>query len=145
MKSEISKYKLRNLSSWSMFVFGVLALLLGALGLCMPDVLLTLLGFEVVESSIRAPHDYSIGFLTASSMASFNMGAYYVLASLNDMKKFYWWTVPFRGATFAVFTTAVVLGLVPVEFIGVAAWELLGAIATGAALMIEDRRHAVTP
>ena len=141
MQLETTKYKLRNPSSWSIFIFGALAFLLGALGLFMPNLVLTMLGFEVVDAAVRTSHDYTIGFLTASSMASFNMGVYYVLASLNNMKKFYGWTVPFRGVTFTVFTTAVILGVVPVKFIGVAAWELLGAIATGAALMYENKRQ----
>ncbi|MCB8943541.1 MAG: hypothetical protein H6658_20990 [Ardenticatenaceae bacterium] len=122
-----------------MFVFGTLAVLLGAIGLFMPDFLLALLGFETVNSATRAAHDYTIGFLLASSMASFNMGMYYVFASLSNMKRFYWWTVPFRGVTFIVFTTAVITRIVPVKFIGIALWELLGALATGAALMRESK------
>jgi hypothetical protein len=73
-------------------------------------------------------------------MASFNMGAYYVLAALNDNKQFYRWTVPFRCLTPMVFTVAVLTGLAPVRFLGVAAWELTGAIATGIALWYEDKR-----
>ena len=67
-------------------------------------------------------------------MASFNMGVYYVLAALNDVKIFYRWTVPFRVVTFAVFTTIVIAGIAPKPFLGVGVWELAGAIATGIAL-----------
>jgi hypothetical protein len=67
------------------------------------------------------------------------MGVYYVLAALNNMKPFYRWTVPFRCLTFAVFTTAVLTNLAPFRFIGVAAWELAGAIATGLALRSENK------
>jgi hypothetical protein len=83
-----------------MFVFGVLALLLGLAGLIRPELLLSLLGFSVLDRAARAAGDYTIVFMTASSMASFNLGVYYILAALNDMKKFYFWTVPFRLVTF---------------------------------------------
>ena len=74
-------------------------------------------------------------------MASFNMGAYYILAALNNVKQFYRWTVPFRCVTPIVFTVAVLSGLAPVRFLGVAAWELTGAIATGLALWMESRKE----
>jgi Flp pilus assembly protein protease CpaA len=78
--------------------------------------------------------------MTASSMASFNMGVYYVLAALNDLKPFYRWTVPFRVVTFTVFTTAALTGIAPKPFIGVGVWELAGAIATGIALAKDARK-----
>ena len=83
-----------------MFIFGALALGLGALGIVQPDWLLVSLGFESVGPSARSSHDYTPVFLTASSVASFNMGAYYVLASLRNVRPFFVWTVPFRCLTF---------------------------------------------
>jgi Na+-driven multidrug efflux pump len=132
--------KIRDASGWTIFVFGVLALLLGIVGLIRPEILLSILGFEVIERAARAASDYTIVFMTASSMASFNMGVYYVLAALNDVKKFYRWTVPYRTVTFVVFTTVVILGIAPQKFLGVAIWEFVGAIATGIALYLEDKR-----
>ena len=129
-----SKLKIRDASGWTMFVFGVLALLLGLLGLIRPELLLSILGFPVLDRAARVAGDYTLGFMIASSMASFNMGVYYILAVLNDLKPFYKWTVPFRCLTFLVFTTAVLTGLAPARFIAVGAWELAGAIATGLAL-----------
>jgi hypothetical protein len=126
--------KIRDASGWTIFIFGILALLLGLIGLIRPEILLSMLGFEVVEHAQRATSDYTIVFMTASSMASFNMGVYYVLASLNDVKIFYRWTVPFRVVTFAVFTATVLAGIAPKPFFGVGAWELAGALATGMAL-----------
>jgi len=73
-------------------------------------------------------------------MASFNVGVYYILAALNDVKQFYKWTVPFRCVTFVVFTLAVVTQLAPARFLGVGAWELAGAVATGLALRAENKR-----
>ena len=126
--------KIRDSAGWTMFIFGILAVLLGLAGLIRPEILLSILGFDVVERSQRAASDYTIVFMTASSMASFNMGVYYIFAALNDVKIFYRWTVPFRVVTFAVFTTVVIAGIAPLKFIGVGIWELLGAIATGMAL-----------
>jgi hypothetical protein len=123
-----------------MFIFGVLALLLGFLGLVRPEWLLSILGFTVLDRAKRVAGDYTLVFLIASSMASFNIGAYYILAALNDLKPFYKWTVPFRCVTPTVFTIAVLAGLAPVRFLGVAAWELSGAIATGLALWYENKK-----
>ena len=135
-----TKYRVRDASGWTIFIFGVLALLLGLVGILRPEFLLALLGFTVLERSARAAGDYTLVFMIASSMASFNMGAYYILAALKDVKSFYRWTVPFRFVTPTVFTVAVLAGLAPVRFLGVAAWELTGAIATGLALWLESKK-----
>ncbi len=132
--------KIRDASGWTIFIFGVMAFLLGVVGIFRPEILLGILGFEVVERAARASSDYTITFMTASSMASLNIGVYYVLAAWNDVKIFYRWTVPFRGLTFIVFTTIVILGIAPQKFIGVALWELTGAIATGIALAREKQK-----
>jgi hypothetical protein len=84
----ISKLRIRDASGWTMFIFGVCALLLGLAGLLRPELLLSMLGFTVLDRAARTAGDYTMVFLVASSMASFNMGAYYVLASLNDNKQF---------------------------------------------------------
>jgi hypothetical protein len=132
--------KIRDASGWTIFIFGALAFLLGLIGLIRPEILLSILGFEVLERAGRAAGDYTITFMTASSMASFNVGIYYILAALNDVKIFYRWTVPFRTVTFIVFTTIVFFGIAPQKFLGVAVWELAGALATGIALYREDRK-----
>ena len=129
-----STLKIRDAAGWTMFVFGVLALLLGFLGLIRPELLLSILGFTVLDRSARVAGDYTLVFMIASSMASFNIGAYYILAALNDLKPLYRWTVPFRCVTFMVFTTAVITGLAPTRFVAVGTWELVGAIATYFAL-----------
>jgi len=131
--------KIRDASGWTIFIFGALALLLGLVGLIRPEILLSLLGFTVVDRAARAAGDYTLVFMTASSMASFNMGVYYILAVLNDLKKFYGWTVPFRLLTFTIFTLTAVSGVAPIQFIGVGLWEGLGAVATGVALYLEQR------
>ena len=135
-----SNIKIRDASGWTMFIFGALAFLLGLLGLIRPEILLSILGFEVLERASRAAGDYTLVFMTASAMASFNMGVYYILAALNDLKPFYKWTVPFRTLTFIVFTTVAVTGLAPARFIGVGVWELAGALATGLALRAEKNK-----
>ncbi len=129
--------KIRDAAGWTIFVFGILAILLGLVGLIRPEILLSILGFEVIDRAQRAASDYTIVFMTASSMASFNMGIYYVFAAMNDIKIFYRWTVPFRTITFIVFTTLVIFGIAPLKFIGVGIWEFAGAIATGIAIYKE--------
>jgi len=135
-----SSLKIRDAAGWTMFIFGVLALLLGLLGLIRPEILLSILGFSVLDRAARATGDYTLVFMIASSMASVNVGVYYVLAALNDVKQFYKWTVPFRCVTFTVFTVAVLTGLAPTRFIGVGVWELTGAIATGIALWQDNKK-----
>ncbi len=125
-----STLRIKDASGWTMFIFGALALVLGLVGLFRPELLLSLLGFTVVDRAARAAGDYSLVFMIASSMASFNIGAYYILAALNDLKPFYKWTAIFRCVTPIVFTIAVFRGLAPTRFLGVAAWELTGAVAT---------------
>ncbi|MCX5007889.1 hypothetical protein OHB05_35500 [Streptomyces sp. NBC_00638] len=130
----------RSLSGWTIAVFGLLAAAMGALGLIAPETLLSLMGFAPDAGPERADDDYTLVFLTASSMAALNMGVYYVLASLSDWKAFFRWTVPFRLLTCTVFTLAVLGGRAPDGFLGVGLWEGMGAVATGAALRHEKRR-----
>jgi hypothetical protein len=108
------------------------------LGLLRPETFLSILGVSALDRLTLATGDYTLVFITASSMASFNVGTYYILAAVNDLKQFYKWTVPFHGLTFLVFTAVVITGLAPSRFIAVGAWELTGAIATGLALRSEN-------
>jgi hypothetical protein len=138
----LAQLRIGNVSSLTMLIFGLLAAVLGIIGIIRPEATLSLLNFEVIDRAARAGGDYTLTFLTASSMASLNVGVYYVLAALNNLKVFYGWTVPFRCVTFTVFVLAVASGIAPAGFIGVAVWELVGAIATGLALLYERRANA---
>jgi Na+-driven multidrug efflux pump len=133
---------LRSPSRLTILIFGGLAALLGLIGLVHPEATLNLLGFNSVGRDVRQAGDYTLVFLIASSMAAVNMGAYYVLAALLDVRPFFIWTVPFRTLTFCVFTLAVLRGLAPLGFVGVGVWELVGAAATGLALRYERRRQS---
>jgi hypothetical protein len=126
----------------TMAIFGVIAFALGLVGLIQPEATLAILDFDLVPRASRTPEDYTLTFLTASSMAAVNVGAYYVLAAWTGLRPFYVWTVPFRVLTFVVFTLAVIRGIAPAGFLGVAVWELVGAAATGWALARETRREA---
>ncbi|MEU8182908.1 hypothetical protein AB0B86_19335 [Micromonospora sp. NPDC049047] len=130
----------RSIAGWTIAVFGVLALVMGAVGLLWPEAQLRLLGFEVPET--RAAGDYTGTFLLASSMAAFNMGVYYLLATITEWRVFYRFTVVFRLVTFTVFTIAVLADIAPDRFFGVAAWEGLGAVATAVGLRLDARRGA---
>ncbi|MFG2550821.1 hypothetical protein [Streptomyces sp. NPDC048581] len=126
-----------------MAVFGVLAAVMGVVGLIAPDALLTVMGFTRVGDAGRAEGDHTLVFLTASSMAALNMGVYYVLAALSDWRAFFRWTVPFRLLTCTVFTLAVLGGRAPSGLLGVGLWEGLGALVTAAALRHDKRRKAL--
>jgi hypothetical protein len=135
-----SSLKIRDASGWTMLIFGVIALVLGLLGLLRPELILSIFGFPVLERAARGVGDYTLVFVIASSMASFNIGVYYILAVLNNLKQFYKWTVPFRCVTFTIFTIAVWTGLAPTRFLAAGLWELTGAIATGIALWQENKK-----
>jgi len=51
-----------------MFIFGVLALILGLVGFLRPETLLTLLGFDVIERTHRIAGDCTLTFMVASSL-----------------------------------------------------------------------------
>ena len=133
----------RNASGWTMAVFGVLALVMGVVGLVAPDVLLAALGFTRVAD--RPPGDYTRTFLAASSMASLNMGVYYLVAVATSWRPFYVFTVVFRLVTFTVFTILVLSEVAPTRFLGVAIWEGAGAVATGVALWFERSSSVSVP
>ena len=135
-----SSLKIRDVSGWTMFIFGVTAFVLGLLGLLRPELILSIFGFPILDRAGRSAGDYTLVFAIASSMASFNIGVYYVLAVFNNMKQFYKWTVPFRCVTFTVFTAAVLTGLAPTRFVAAGLWELTGAVATGIALLHENKK-----
>jgi hypothetical protein len=132
----------RSAAGWTIAVFGILALIMGVVGLLSPETLLSMLGFP--QPDMRGPGDYTTVFMAASSMASFNMGVYYLLAAAHDWKPFFGFTVIFRLVTFTVFTLLVLIGPAPDRFIGVALWEGLGAVATMVALAYESRRRDTT-
>jgi hypothetical protein len=140
---EPSDYGIRNLSSLVMLLSGIAALLVGVIGVVEPDVVLSLLGLEVVDGSQRANHDYTPIFIVVSSVVSMNVGVYYTLAALSNLKAFYGWTVAFRCVTFILFTVGVFSGYAPTRLLIVALWELVGAIATGIALGYERRYEMV--
>ncbi|GAA2192912.1 hypothetical protein GCM10009848_50990 [Micromonospora lupini] len=130
----------RSVAGWTIAVFGVLALVMGALGLLWPEAQLRMLGFEVPAT--RGAGDYTGTFVLASSMASFNMGVYYLLATVTEWRAFYRFTVVFRLVTFTVFSIAVLADIAPDRFFGVAAWEGLGAVATAIGLRVDNSRRA---
>lgn len=132
----------RSLTGWTIAVFGALAFALGIVGLLSPATLLGMLGFEALDQ--RAPGDYTLVYMAASSMAAINMGVYYVFAAASEFRSFYLWTVPFRLLTCTVFTILVLTEMAPAEFLGVGLWEGAGALITGTALWIEAKRGITT-
>jgi len=132
----------RTAAGWTIAIFGIMALLSGVVGLVSPDSTLSGLGFETLAPGERAAGDYTRVFIAASSMASLNMGVYYLLAAATEWRPFFLFTVPFRLLTFTVFTALVLTDVAPGRFFTVAAWEGLGAVVTGLALLYDRRRGA---
>ncbi|MFK3981758.1 hypothetical protein ACI2K4_15425 [Micromonospora sp. NPDC050397] len=135
----------RSAAGWTIAVFGVLALVLGLVGLIHPEALLRMLGFEVIAAADRASGDYTRTYVAASCMAAVNMGVYYLVATYTEWRTFFRFTVVFRLVTFSVFTTLVLTGSAPGKFFGVALWEGVGAVATGVGLWLDSRSAATAP
>jgi len=131
----------KGIAAQTFWIFGILALILGIIGIIYPEALLYQLGFTVHERALRPNYDYTLVFITASSMASLNMGIYYIFAASTHTRKFFYWTVPFRMLTFIVFSILILRGWAPIKFFSVAAWELIGSLATGGALWYEKRKY----
>lgn len=129
----------KGIAAWTIAIFGVLALILGAIGLVYPESMLIQLGFDIAPRSLRPGTDFTLVFITTSSMASFNMGIYYLLAACSQLKSFFAWTVPFRILTFTIFSMLIITNAAPLKFLTIAGWELLGALATGTALWYENK------
>ncbi|KAL9649213.1 hypothetical protein ABK040_004234 [Willaertia magna] len=126
----------------SIFIFGIVAFLSGIVGVFSnsPSTLLSFINFnETIANDNHLAHTFFI----ASSMASLNMGAYYILAAWFNVKIFFIWTVPFRVLTFLVFTKCVISGIAPSFFQLVANGELIGALVTGLSLWYERTYNVV--
>ncbi|HEY8533504.1 MAG TPA: hypothetical protein VIL44_06470 [Micromonospora sp.] len=119
------------------------ALALGAVGLAFPEAVLAILGFETLPDASRASGDYTRVFLATSSVASLNMGVYYLVAAFTDWRPFFAFSVVFRIVSCVVFAALVVVGLAPARFLAVAAWEGGGSVVTAIALWYERRRAEV--
>ncbi|HEY5728679.1 MAG TPA: hypothetical protein VIS72_01415 [Anaerolineales bacterium] len=59
---------------------------------------------------------------------------YYILASVNETRIFFQWSVPLRIINFMVFAAMIPLGIAPTQWWLVAGLELAGASATAIAL-----------
>ncbi len=140
LKEIFSLSKPQGVTAWVFWIFGVLALLLGLVGIIYPEALLMQLGFVIQPRALRPETDYTLVFITASSMASFNMGAYYMFAAQTNTVKFYFWTIPFRFVTVTVFSLLIIRGWAPISFFVIPLWEFLGALTTAWAIWYEFYR-----
>jgi hypothetical protein len=132
----------RSASGWTVSVFGVLALIMGVLGLISPDIQFGMMGFEILDK--RPPGDYTPAVVATTSIAAVNMGVLYLLGVAKDWPGFIAFTVAARLFMCAGFIVLIVAGKAPDAFIGAALWEGLGAAATGAAMWWDSRRGSQT-
>lgn len=116
-----------DIAALTMLVFGVVIVGSGLTGLLAPQFLLTVLGITEIGSTTQL-------FLMATSQASLAMGLYYILASVNETRIFFQWSVPLRIINFIVFAALIPLGIAPMQWLLVAGLELAGASATAIAL-----------
>ncbi|MEV0902732.1 hypothetical protein [Actinoplanes sp. NPDC049802] len=124
----------RSIAGWTIAVFGAMAAVFGVVGIASPATVAASVGYDSLDGAGRT-------FATASSMASLNMGVYYLVATATEWRPFFRFTVPFRLLTFTVFSSLVATGVAPGGFLGVAVWEAVGAVATGLGLWFDARRR----
>jgi hypothetical protein len=116
-----------DVAALTMLVFGMVIVGSGLTGLLAPQLLLTVLGITDTDSA-------TLLFLMATSQASLAMGLYYILASVNETRIFFQWSVPLWIINFLVFAAMIPLGIAPMQWLLVAGLELAGALATAIAL-----------
>ena len=116
-----------DVAALTMLVFGMVIVGSGLTGLLVPHVLQTMLGISETGQATQL-------FIMASSQASLAMGLYYILASVNETRIFFQWSVPLRIINFMVFAAMISLGVAPTQWWLVAGLELAGALATAIAL-----------
>ena len=116
-----------DIAALTMLVFGVVIVGSGLTGLLAPQLLLTVLGITDTGSA-------TLLFLKTTSQASLAMGLYYILASVNETRIFFQWSVPLRIINCMVFAAMITLGIAPMQWLLVAGLELTGASATAIAL-----------
>jgi hypothetical protein len=116
-----------DVAALTMLVFGMVIVGSGLTGLLVPHILLTVLGISETGHATQL-------FIMATSQASLAMGLYYILASLNETRNFFQWSVPLRIINFMVFAGMVFLGVAPTQWLLVAGLEVVGALATAVAL-----------
>jgi len=111
----------------TILVFGTVIVGSGLTGLLAPHIFLTVLGISETGHATQL-------FIMATSQASLAMGLYYILASVNETRIFFQWSVPLRIINFIVFAGMVLLGVAPTQWLLVAGLEVVGAHATAVAL-----------
>ncbi|CAF1357963.1 unnamed protein product [Rotaria sordida] len=100
--------------------FGLISVISGFFGLIYPEMILEIMHLTVVDRSVRQSADYTITFLICLSIASFNIGLYYLIAVWYRWKKFYKLTVMFRFLTFFVLALTIANNSLPKCLIAVA-------------------------
>ena len=120
-----------DVAALTMLVFGMVIVGSGLTGLLAPQLLLTVLGITDSGSATQL-------FLMSTSQASLAMGLYYILASVNETRIFFQWSVPLRIINFLVFAVMIPLGIAPTQWLLVAGLELVGASATAIALAFKS-------
>jgi hypothetical protein len=121
-----------DVAALTMLVFGMVIVGSGLAGLLVPQLLLNVLGISESGHSTQL-------FVMATSQASLAMGLYYILASVNETRIFFQWSVLLRVINFLVFAAMIPLGIAPMQWLLVAGLELVGALAT--AIALASKRH----
>ncbi len=73
-------------ADWTIIIYGILALMLGTIGLAKPDVQFRMMGIEPAQR--REAGDLTLASFGASSLAAINMGVLYILGTILHWRGF---------------------------------------------------------
>lgn len=113
-------------TAYTMLAFGVSAFITGAHTLIRPHSFLS--SFSLPVSAVPSVY--------GNALAAIAMGIYYTLSALQENRAFFVASVPMRLLTAGVF------GFQGGPFIAISLWEGAGALATGCALLLDNRKKA---
>lgn len=120
-------------ADWTIVIYGLLALILGVIGLAKSDLQFRMMGIEPAQR--REEGDLTLASFGASSVAAINMGVLYTVGTLLHWRGFPIFTLYARSLMGIGFIFMMATGRAPRQFKGAAIWEFAGVIITGAAML----------
>jgi hypothetical protein len=127
-------------ADWSVVIFGMLALIMGFIGVFSPATQFSMMGWQL-SLETRASNDHTPAVMAITSTAAVNMGILYIVGTCMRWESFPVWTIFARALMGTSLAILVALGRAPADaFVGAAIWEATGAIITTVAIWWDNRK-----
>eukprot|EP00928_Gymnodinium_smaydae_P027245 TRINITY_DN21125_c0_g1_i2.p1 TRINITY_DN21125_c0_g1~~TRINITY_DN21125_c0_g1_i2.p1 ORF type:complete len:368 (+),score=49.25 TRINITY_DN21125_c0_g1_i2:48-1106(+) len=118
--SSSTSSRMPSCTAWSMYPFGVMAFVLGAVFLIVPNLMLLGLGVQPALDDARSQGALTLLFVRLTSVAAINVGILYCVVSYCEVSRFFEITVPCRLLTCLCFSTLYLAGKAPKGLLAVA-------------------------